>query len=156
MTINKDTAPVVDTLLWHGIIDATTGILSDERYTLGGLTLQMHQNPSLLQGADLVYVPYAASLWRGNSLILLVAIEEEDYRSLAQALGCSVREILEEKQTRSYFGAPRLVAYGGSDREDLEPFEGKLDYPTAKAILQEWVCDIIETMEEPKKSVEGV
>lgn len=102
MTIDKDQTEPIETYLWHGIIDATTGILSDGVYSLSGLRLQMHRNPSLLQGADLVYVPYAASLWREDDLILIVSVEQEDYRAIAQSLGCPVREIQEEKKTRAF------------------------------------------------------
>ncbi len=152
MTIDKDQTEPIETYLWHGIIDVTTGILSDGVYSLSGLRLQMHRNPSLLQGADLVYVPYAASLWREDDLILIVSVEQEDYRAIAHSLGCPVREIQEEKKTRAFFGSPRIIAYAGAKREDLEPFEGELEYAAVKDALFEWVCDIIETMDDPVKS----
>ena len=113
---------------------------------MSGLKLLLHKNPSLRQGADLVFVPYAASLWREGRLILVVALEQEDYRSLAQSFGCSVREIQEERKTRSLFGPPKIIAYAADEREELEAFEGALDFPEVKKTLFEWVADIIDTM----------
>lgn len=147
MVINKDNAESVD-LLWHGIIDPETGIMKEERYKLEDLVITMHRNPHT-RNTDLVYVPYAVSVRRGKRVIAIIAIEQEDLRALAQNLGCSVRELQEEQDVRGNFGRPRVVAYAGKQREDLGPYEDKLDLMGAKTCLIEWACDTVDLLGEP-------
>jgi len=147
MIINKESAKPVD-VLWHGIIDPQSGVLPGEQYKLEDLILRVHRNPRT-RNTDLVYVPYAVSLWKGRDPIVIVSIEEEDLRVLSGNLGCSMREIQEEQGVKGNFGKPRVIAYGGDEREDLGLYEEKMDLLGAKECLIEWACDIVDMMGEP-------
>ena len=145
MVIDKDTAEQVD-MLWHQMIDVESGVISDERYGIKDIVLVLHKNPRMRGGEDLVYVPWAVSVQKDGKVILVVSIEQEDLRSLALTLGCSVRSLQEEKGTRSFFGDPRIVAYGGDRREDLGPYEGKMEKLEAKECLLDWALDIVDVI----------
>ncbi|MDD7200214.1 MAG: hypothetical protein SPF89_12225 [Sphaerochaetaceae bacterium] len=149
MLIEKDKAGMVD-MLWHQMIDVESGILPEERYLLKDITLTLHKNPRMRGNEDLVYVPWAVTVRHAGKVILVVSIEQDDLRALAQSLGCSVRELQEERGTKGYFGEPRIVAYGGDKREDLGLYDEKMDLLGAKECLFEWALDIVDVVGEPK------
>lgn len=149
MLIDKDKDEMVD-MLWHQMIDVDSGILPTERYRLKDISLTLHKNPRMRGNEDLVYVPWAVTVRHGGRVILVVSIEQDDLRSLAQSLGCPVRELQEERGTKGYLGEPRIVAYGGARREDLGLFDEKMDLPGAKECLFEWALDIVDVVGKPE------
>lgn len=148
MTIDKDRAGRVDTS-WPAVIDAETGVLDSERYKLGSLVLTVHKNPRMLGSSDLTYVPWAVSVKRNGLTIVLVQIEQEDLHALSEKLRCPIRELKEERGVKGALGKPRVVCYSEDGREDLGPYDEKIDLVGAKACLIEWACDIVDAAEDP-------
>lgn len=150
MVIDKNTAGPVKAL-WHTMIDVKSGALASERFSVEDLVLQVHKNPALRGNDGVVYVPWAVSVWKGDEAIAILAIEEDDLRGLADAFGCSVKELQAERGTKGFFGNPVIVAYAGSKREELDPYQGKQDLKTVEECLLEWACDTVDVMGDPKK-----
>ncbi len=147
MVIEKENAKQVD-MMWHQMIDVESGVMPC-RYRAGDLLLTLHKNPRMRGGEDLVYVPWAVTVRRKGVVILVVSLEEDDLRSLSLSLGCPLRELKEERGTKGVFGEPRIVAYGGSRREDLALYEGKMDEESVRSCLFDWVLDIVDVASEP-------
>ncbi|MFA6846638.1 MAG: hypothetical protein WCR02_13010, partial [Sphaerochaetaceae bacterium] len=82
-------------------------------------------------------------------LILVVSIEQEDLRAMARNLGCSLRELQQENNTKGTLGPAHLVAYCEAEREDLGLYEDKMDETCARITLMDWACDIVDIMEDP-------
>jgi len=139
----------IDPLIWHSFPDENDGILADEIWKCGTLVCTMLKNPACKSGEDLVNIPYSMIVKRGKKVILAVSLEQEDLRSLSYKLGCSLRELQEDYQTKGYFSELRGYVYTNEVREDLGPYEGGMDMQSIRIFLLETVCDTFDILSEP-------
>jgi hypothetical protein len=149
MLLDSTTQPVVDPLIWHSFPDETDGVLTDERYRCGDLVCTLLKNPVCKSGEDLVNIPYSMVAQRDGKTILAVSLEQEDLRSLSYKLGCSLRSLQEDYQTKGYYSELRAYLYTNEYREDLGLYDGGLDLQSVRIFLLEAVCDTFDILEEP-------
>ena len=85
--------------------------------------------------------------------MLVVSLEQEDLRSLSHKLGCSLRELQSDYQTKANFSELRSFLYTKDTREDLGPYEDKLDLQVLRLFLLDTVCDNLDIVEAPVQVV---
>ncbi len=109
-----------------------TGIIKTEQYKVGEFVVKLLKNPLTKSGEVLVDIMFSFIVLRNDKIIFAVNLEREDYRGLADSFGCSVRELQEENNTRSYYGPLKCVAYSADDKEDQGVYTGATDLMSVK------------------------
>ncbi len=151
MLLDSLTQPVIDPLIWHSFPDERDGILTDEIWKCGDLVCTLLKDPACKSGEDLVRIPYSAIVQRKGKTILAVSLEQEDLRSLSYKLGCSLRELQEEYQTKGYFSEIRAYLYTALEREDLGLYDGDMDLQSIRIFFLENICDTFDILSEPEQ-----
>jgi len=144
MTLKK-----IDPLLWHSLPDVNDGVIHDEIWKCGKVVCTMLKSPACKSGEDLVLIPYAMAVTHNGKLILVVSLEQEDLRSLSLKLGCSLKELQSDFQTKGNFSEPRCFLYTRETREDLGPYEEKIDQQVLRLFFLDTVCDNLDILEAP-------
>jgi hypothetical protein len=140
---------VIDPLIWHSFPDERDGILTDEIWKCGDLVCTLLKDPACKSGEDLVRIPYSVVVQRKGKTILAVSLEQEDLRSLSYKLGCSLRELQDEYQTKGYFSELRAYLYTALEREDLGLYDGDMDLQSIRIFFLENICDTFDILSEP-------
>lgn len=143
----------IDPLMWHSLPDVKDGVISDEIWKCGDALCTMLKSPACKSGEDLVFIPYAMAVTYKGKLVLVVTLEQEDLRSLSHKLGCSLRELQSDYQTKANFSELRSFLYTKDTREDLGPYEDKLDLQVLRLFLLDTVCDNLDIVEAPVQVV---
>ncbi|HKM06807.1 MAG TPA: hypothetical protein VJ869_07430 [Sphaerochaeta sp.] len=143
----------IDPLMWHSLPDVKDGVISDEIWKCGDALCTMLKSPACKSGEDLVFIPYAMAVTYKGKLVLVVSLEQEDLRSLSHKLGCSLRELQSDYQTKANFSELRSFLYTKDTREDLGPYEDKLDLQVLRLFLLDTVCDNLDIVEAPVQVV---
>ncbi|MDT4760987.1 hypothetical protein [Sphaerochaeta sp. PS] len=151
MLLDVTTLEKIDPLMWHSLPDANDGIIADEIWKCGPVVCTMLKNPRCKSGEDLVSIPYAMAVKRGKNLVLVVSLEQEDLRSLSLNLGCSLKELQQDYGTKSNFSELRAYIYSKDEREDLGPYEEKLDLQRLRLFFLDTVCDTLDIVEPPEQ-----
>ncbi len=151
MVLDSLTQPVIDPLIWHSFPDERDGILADEIWKCGDLVCTLLKDPACKSGEDLVRIPYSAVVQRKGKTILAVSLEQEDLRSLSYKLGCSLRELQDEYQTKGYFSELRAYLYTALEREDLGLYDGDMDLQSIRIFFLENICDTFDILSEPEQ-----
>ncbi|MDD3930250.1 MAG: hypothetical protein PHY87_10665 [Sphaerochaeta sp.] len=149
MVLDSLTQPVIDPLIWHSFPDERDGILTDEIWKCGDLVCTLLKDPACKSGEDLVRIPYSVVVQRKGKTILAVSLEQEDLRSLSYKLGCSLRELQDEYQTKGYFSELRAYLYTALEREDLGLYDGDMDLQSIRIFFLENICDTFDILSEP-------
>ena len=149
MLLDVTTQSAIDPLIWHSLPDAEDGILQDEIWKCGPIVCTMLKNPACKSGEDLVVIPYAMVARRGKDLVLAVTLEQEDLRALSYKLGCSLKELQEDYQTKGFYSELRGYLYTNEHREDLGLYDGNLDLQSLRVFFMENICDTFDLMDEP-------
>ena len=139
----------IDPLMWHSLPDVKDGVISDEIWKCGDALCTMLKSPACKSGEDLVFIPYAMAVTYKGKLVLVVTLEQEDLRSLSHKLGCSLKELQSDYQTKANFSELRSFLYTKDTREDLGPYEDKLDLQVLRLFLLDTVCDNLDIVEAP-------
>ncbi len=139
----------IDPLLWHSLPDVTDGVILDEIWKCGKAVCTMLKSPACKSGEDLVFIPYAMAVTHNGQLKLVVSLEQEDLRSLSHKLGCSLKELQQDYQTKGNFSELRSFLYTKETREDLGPYEEKLDLQVLRLFFLDTVCDNLDILEAP-------
>lgn len=139
----------IDPLMWHSLPDVTDGVISDEVWKCGDAVCTMLKSPACKSGEDLVFIPYAMAVTYKKKLVLVVSLEKEDLRSLSYTLGCSLKELQNDFQTKGNFSELRGFLYTKDTREDLGPFEEEMDLQILRLFFLDTVCDTLDIMEAP-------
>lgn len=140
---------VIDPLIWHSFPDERDGVLADEIWKCGDLVCTLLKDPACKSGEDLVRIPYSMVVQRKRKTILVVSLEQEDLRSLSYKLGCSLRELQDEYQTKGYFSENRAYLYTALEREDLGLYDGDMDLQSIRIFFLETICDTFDILSEP-------
>ncbi len=140
---------VIDPLIWHSFPDERDGVLADEIWKCGDLVCTLLKDPACKSGEDLVRIPYSMVVQRKRKTILVVSLEQEDLRSLSYKLGCSLRELQDEYQTKGYFSENRAYLYTALEREDLGLYDGDMDLQSIRIFFLETICDTFDLLSEP-------
>ncbi len=140
---------VIDPLIWHSFPDERDGVLADEIWKCGDLVCTLLKDPACKSGEDLVRIPYSMVVQRKRKTILVVSLEQEDLRSLSYKLGCSLRELQDEYQTKGYFSENRAYLYTALEREDLGLYDGDMDLQSIRIFFLETICDTLDILSEP-------
>lgn len=151
MLLDITTLEAIDPMMWHSLPDITDGVLSDEIWQCGEALCTMLKNPSCRSGEDLVYIPYAMAVTYKNDLILVVSLEQEDLRSLSLNLGCSLKELQQDYQTKGNFSEVQGYIYTKDEREELGPYEGDMDMQSLRLFFLDTVCDTLDIIEAPRQ-----
>jgi hypothetical protein len=149
MVLDPVTQQVIDPLIWHSFPDERDGVLADEIWKCGDLVCRLLKDPACKSGEDLVRIPYSMVVQRKRKTILAVSLEQEDLRSLSYKLGCSLRELQDEYQTKGYFSENRAYLYTALEREDLGLYDGDLDLQSIRIFFLETICDTFDILSEP-------
>ncbi|NCC11997.1 MAG: hypothetical protein EOM32_01350 [Spirochaetia bacterium] len=149
MVLDSLTQPVIDPLIWHSFPDERDGILTDEIWKCGDLVCTLLKDPACKSGEDLVRIPYSVVVQRKGKTILAVSLEQEDLRSLSYKLGCSLRELQDEYQTKGCFSELRAYLYTALEREDLGLYDGDMDLQSIRIFFLENICDTFDILSEP-------
>ena len=139
---------VIDPLIWHSFPDERDGVLADEIWKCGDLVCTLLKDPACKSGEDLVRIPYSMVVQRKRKTILVVSLEQEDLRSLSYKLGCSLRELQDEYQTKGYFSENRAYLYTALEREDLGLYDGDMDLQSIRIFFLETICDTFDILSE--------
>ena len=139
----------IDPLMWHSLPDVTDGIMHDEIWKCGDVECTLLKSPACKSGEDLVAIPYAMSVTHKGMLKMVVSLEKEDLRSLSHKLGCSLKELQSDFQTKGNFSELRGFLYTKEKREDLGPYEDELDLQVLRLFFLDTVCDNLDIMEAP-------
>ncbi len=145
----------IDSLIWHSLPDVTDGIIHDEIWKCGDAVCTMLKGPACKSGEDLVFIPYAMAVTYKKKLVLVVSLEQEDLRSLSYKLGCSLKELQSDFQTKGNFSELRSFVYTKDTREDLGPFEEKLDLQVLRLFFLDTICDALDIVEAPVQVVKA-
>lgn len=145
----------IDPLMWHSLPDVKDGIISDEIWKCGEVVCTMLKSPACKSGEDLVSIPYAMSVTHKGKLVMVVALEQEDLRSLSYKLGCSLKELQNDYQTKGNFSELRSFLYTKEIREDLGPYEEKLDLQVLRLYFLDTICDTLDIVEAPEQVVKA-
>ncbi len=145
----------IDPLLWHSLPDVTDGVLSDEIWKCGDVICTMLKKPSCKSGEDLVFIPYAMAVSHKGKLKMVVSLEQEDLRSLSYKLGCSLKELQSDYQTKGNFSELRAFLYTKETREDLGPYEEELDLQVVRLFFLDTVCDNLDIVEAPEQMIKS-
>ncbi|WP_320129973.1 hypothetical protein [uncultured Sphaerochaeta sp.] len=148
MLLDAVTVEPIDTLSWHSLPDNKDGVMKGETWKCGDLVCTLLNHPRCLSGEDLVSIPYAMSVKRGKDLIFVVSLEQEDLRSLSLQLGCSLREMQEDYETKAIFGPLHGFVYA-QEREDLGLYDEGLDIQHIRLFFLETICDTFDIVEPP-------
>jgi hypothetical protein len=148
MFLDAATVGPIDVLSWHSLPDIQDGVMKDEIWKCGDLVCTLLKNPRCKNGEDLVCIPYAMSVKRGKTLIFVVSLEQEDLRSLSLKLGCSLKELQEDYQTKSNFGPLHGYAYA-QNREDLGIYDDRMDLQSLRVFFLDTICDTFDIVESP-------
>jgi len=146
MTLKK-----IDPLLWHSLPDVNDGVIHDEIWKCGKVVCTMLKSPACKSGEDLVFIPYAMAVTYKGKLVLVVSLEQEDLRSLSHKLGCSLKELQNDYQTKANFSELRSFLYTKDTREDLGPYEETLDLQVLRLFFLNTVCDTLDIVEAPEQ-----
>jgi len=149
MILDINTLKKIDPLMWHSLPDVTDGVIHDEIWKCGEVVCTMLKGPACKSGEDLVFIPYAMAVTHNGKLKLVVSLEQEDLRSLSQKLGCSLKELQNDYQTKGNFSELRSFLYTKDTREDLGPYEDKLDLQVLRLYFLDTVCDNLDIVEAP-------
>jgi hypothetical protein len=148
MVLDAATVEPIDVLSWHSLPDIQDGVIKDEIWKCGDLVCTLLRNPRCKNGEDLVSIPYAMSVKRGKALIFVVSLEQEDLRSLSLKLGCSLKELQEDYQTKSNFGPLHGYVYA-QNREDLGIYDDRMDLQSLRVFFLDTICDTFDIVEPP-------
>lgn len=104
-------------------------------------------DPANAHGDGYLLFPFVLSVFdRQDRHILTVALEQTDYRVLAQLTGERWRDLSGDPKV---YRSPLIVAvYDANGHEDFGPYEGPLERDTVFPILTEYVADRLELWEE--------
>ncbi|MGB4405872.1 MAG: hypothetical protein WBI82_03320 [Sphaerochaeta sp.] len=149
MILDITTLKKIDPLMWHSLPDVTDGIIHDEIWKCGEAVCTMLKSPACKSGEDLVAIPYAMAVTYKGKLVLVVSLEQEDLRSLSYSLGCSLKELQNDYQTKGNFSELRSFLYTKDTREDLGPYEEKLEVQVLRLFFLDAVCDNLDIVEAP-------
>lgn len=147
MFLDPETQPAIDPLIWHALPDPASRPLG--RWALGSLTAIFYKNPPTRSSESLVALPYSLVVQRSGQTILVVSLEMEDLRSLALTLGCSLRELQTEYQTKGVFGPVYGFLYSRGERQGLGLYTDSLSDAAAASFLMEAALDIFDLIDEP-------
>ncbi len=145
----------IDPLMWHSLPDVTDGIMSDEIWRCGDAVCTLLKSPACKSGEDLVAIPFAMSVTYKGRLVMVVSLEKEDLRSLSYTLGCSLKELQSDYQTKGNFSELRSFLYTKEKREDLGPYEEELDLQVLRLFFLDTVCDNLDIVEAPEQIVKA-
>ncbi len=151
MILNITELKKIDPLMWHSLPDVTDGIMYDEIWKCGDAVCTMLKSPACKSGEDLVAIPYAMAVTYKKKLVMIVSLEQEDLRSLSYKLGCSLKELQSDYQTKGNFSELRGFLYTRDGREDLGPYEEKLDLQVLRLFFLDTVCDTLDIVEAPSQ-----
>ena len=149
MILDIKTLKKIDPLMWHSLPDVNDGVIHDEIWKCGEVVCTMLKSPACKSGEDLVYIPYAMAVTHKGKLKMVVSLEQEDLRSLSQQLGCSLKELQADYQTKGNFSELRSFLYTKENREDLGPYEDELDLQVLRLFFLDQVCDNLDILEAP-------
>ncbi|MDY0288759.1 MAG: hypothetical protein RBR15_08045 [Sphaerochaeta sp.] len=139
----------IDPLMWHSLPDVTDGVIPTEIWKCGDALCTMLKSPACKSGEDLVFIPYAMAVTYKKRLVMVVSLEKEDLRSLSLKLGCSLKELQNDFQTKGNFSELRAFLYTKETREDLGPYEDALNLQVLRLFFLDTVCDTLDIMEAP-------
>ena len=143
----------IDSLIWHSLPDVKDGILSDEIWKCGEVVCTMLKIPACKSGEDLVFIPYAMAVRYKGELVLVVSLEQEDLRALSYTLGCSLKELQNDYQTKGNFSELRGFLYTRDSREDLGPYEDELDLQVLRLFFLDTICDSLDIVAAPEQVI---
>lgn len=149
MVLDITTLEKIDPLMWHSLPDIKDGVILDEIWKCGEAVCTMLKKPACKSGEDLVFIPYAMAVTYKGKLVLVVSLEQEDLRSLSYKLGCSLKELQSDYQTKGNFSEIRSFLYTKETREDLGPYEDTLDLQVLRLFFLDTVCDTLDILEAP-------
>ncbi len=147
MFLDPDTQEPIDPLIWHSLPDESTRPMQQWRF--GSLIGTIYKNPPSRSEESLVAIPYSLAVRRQEKTILVISLEMEDLRALAQRFGCSVRELQLEYHTKGNWGPLVAYLYTKEKREYLGPFMGELTFANAVSYLLEEALDTFDMIEDP-------
>jgi len=147
MFLDPDTQESVDALIWHSLPDEAARPL--QYWQIGSLVGILYKNPPTRLPESLVALPYSLVVKRSHTSILVVSLEMEDLRSLSQSLGCPLRQLQEEYQTKGIFGPVYGYLYTDERRESLGLYTESLTDEAAAAFLLEAVLDTFDLIDDP-------
>ena len=139
----------IDSLIWHSLPDVTDGIIHDEIWKCGEVVCTLLKSPACKSGEDLVAIPYAMSVTHKGKLKMVVSLEKEDLRSLSHKLGCSLKELQSDSQTKWNFSEIRSFLYTKEKGWGPGPYENEPDLQVPRLFLLDTVCDNLDIMEAP-------
>ncbi len=125
MIVDISFAPEIGRADYPTIPDCATGKVGgfeDKEY---GLSFVLLKNPQPL-GESMEAIFYSVAVLRDGCLIFCASIEALDLRSLASALGVSVKELQAEHSTKSFYSKPHIIVYGNDEREDIGLYLGSM------------------------------
>ncbi|AEV29984.1 hypothetical protein SpiGrapes_2208 [Sphaerochaeta pleomorpha str. Grapes] len=148
MLLDVTTVEPIEALSWHSLPDIQDGVMKDEIWKCGDLVCSLLDNPRCKSGEDLVSIPYAMSVKRGKDLVLVISLEQDDLRALSLKLGCSLKELQEDYQTKSNFGPLHGFVYS-QEREDLGVYDYPMDLQSLRVFFLDTICDTFDIVEPP-------
>ncbi|MGI6437856.1 MAG: hypothetical protein BWY50_00327 [Spirochaetes bacterium ADurb.Bin315] len=144
--LEYETLEPIDALLWHAYPKHESIM---ETYNVGELTVEVLDHPGLRSSIDLAVIAFSLLVFHKNEIIAVFQIEQEDLRSLAEKLGCSIRELQNEYRTKGMLSNPRVYIYTKEQRKDEGPYEEELTFFSAREFLLELMCDTFDLLSDP-------
>lgn len=125
MIIDVSSASFIGREDYPTLPDPGSGVVEnvfDEEYGVAFVSLK---NPRP-QGESMESISHSVVVVRDGGMVFCASIESLDLRSLASALGVSVKELQAEHSTKSFYAKPHIIAYGNGGREDIGPYLGSM------------------------------